>query len=164
MRWLSIAAIVVLGLPLAALLAGQAGLLAGHAPTDLGVRDGRLKPPSKTPNSVSSQADLWPGVVGRSKARIAPLALVGDGDGAATIARLRGIVLALPGATLVTDRPDYLYVQFRSRWLGFVDDTEFWYDPAAQQVQVRSASRIGRSDLGVNRKRIETIRAILIGS
>lgn len=159
MRWLSIGAIALVALPLAALLAGQAGLLAGSAPTDLGVRDGRLRPPSKTPNSVSSQADLWAGVVGRDGARIAPLALVGDGD--ATIARLRAIVQAMPGATLVTERPDYLYVQFRSRWLGFVDDTEFWVDPATQVVQVRSASRIGQSDLGVNRARIEAIRGRL---
>jgi uncharacterized protein (DUF1499 family) len=162
MRWVSVAAVVVMGLPLALLLAGQAGLLAGTAPTDLGVRDGRLKAPSRTPNSVSSQADLWAGLARREEARIAPLELLGDGP--ATIGRLRAIVLSMPGAALVTDHPDYLYVRFRSRWLGFIDDTEFWFDPATQKVQVRSASRVGRSDLGVNRKRIEMIRARLPGA
>ncbi len=161
MRWLSAATALALALPVATVLAGQVGLLAGSTPTDLGVRDGRLKAPSKTPNSVSSQADLWPGLARREEARIAPLALVGDG--AATLARVRAIVLEMPGATLVTEQPDYLYVQFRTRWLGFVDDAEFWHDPAAQVVQVRSASRIGLSDLGVNRQRIEFIRSRLTG-
>ena len=45
--------------------------------------------------------------------------------------------------------------------MKFVDDTEFWYDPAAQVVQVRSASRVGRRDFGVNRARVESIRAQL---
>jgi uncharacterized protein (DUF1499 family) len=62
----------------------------------------------------------------------------------------------MPGAHIVERRPDYLYATFRSRWLGFVDDVEFWSD--GTQVQVRSASRLGSGDLGVNRARIETIR------
>jgi uncharacterized protein (DUF1499 family) len=67
----------------------------------------------------------------------------------------------MPGATLVTDRPDYLYVQFETRWMKYVDDAEFWFDPQAQVVHVRSASRIGRKDFGANRDRIEGIRAAL---
>ncbi|HEY9596037.1 MAG TPA: DUF1499 domain-containing protein, partial [Cyanophyceae cyanobacterium] len=43
--------------------------------------------------------------------------------------------------------------------MGFVDDVEFFLDDNANVIQVRSASRLGESDLGVNRKRIETIRA-----
>jgi uncharacterized protein (DUF1499 family) len=52
-------------------------------------------------------------------------------------------------------------VQFESRVMRFVDDAEFWFDPVAGAIQVRSASRIGRKDLGVNRARIESIRAHL---
>jgi uncharacterized protein (DUF1499 family) len=159
MRWLSIGAVALLALPLVVVAVGQAGGLAGRVPTDLGVRDGRLKAPASTPNSVSSQADLWPGLAHREQARITPLAP--GGDGPATLARIRGIAVGMPGARLVVERPDYLYVQFRSRWLGFVDDAEFWFDPAAQVIQVRSASRLGESDMGVNRARIETIRARL---
>ena len=74
----------VLLLTLAALaallmLAGQLGAFAGRPPTDLGVRDGRLKAPSPTPNSVSSQAGLWPGHAQRETAQIAPLALLPAG-------------------------------------------------------------------------------------
>jgi uncharacterized protein (DUF1499 family) len=159
MRWPIIAALTVLALPLAALIGGQAGWFEGRAPTDLGVHDGRLKAPAPTPNSVSSQVDLWPGLAHREATRIAPLALAGDGP--ATIGRIRAIVTGMPGARLVSERPDYLYVQFRTRWLGFVDDAEFWSDPAAQVIQVRSASRLGERDLGVNRARIEAIRAQL---
>lgn len=159
MRWLSVAAMLVVGVPVLLVGAGQLGWLAGRMPPDLGVQDGRLKAPSKTDNSVSSQADLWAGLAHRDAARVAPLPLVGDGP--ATIARLRDIALAMPGASVLAERPDYLHVAFRSRWLGFVDDAEFWVDPSAGVVQVRSAARVGRRDFGVNRARVEAIRARL---
>jgi uncharacterized protein (DUF1499 family) len=160
MRWLNVGLATLVGLPLLLLAAGQAGLLAGQAPDDLGVRDGRLKAPARTPNSVSSQAALWPGLSMREAATVEPLPLLG-GDGPATLARLRSIAADWPGATLVTEQPDYLYVTFRTRWLGFVDDAEFWFDPAQNVVQVRSSSRIGRKDFGVNRARVERLRALL---
>ncbi len=142
------------------LLAGQAGWLSGRAPADLGVRDGRLKPPSRTPNSVSSQADLHAGSGANvDYARIAPLP--GGGDLTATMARLRLAIEAMPGARIVEARPDYLYVQFSTRWLKFVDDAEFWASPSEGVIHLRSASRVGRGDLGANRARIEHLRAAL---
>ncbi len=154
LKWFVIVlAVLVVG----AVLVGQLGLLQGKAPDDLGVRDGRLKPPSKTPNSVSSQAALYPGHPMLGYAQIAPLPLRGDGP--ATIARIKSIVEAMPGAKVVKSEPGYLYVQFTTRLMRYVDDAEFWFDPAAQVVQVRSASRLGGKDYGVNRGRIEAIRA-----
>lgn len=153
---------VVIGLVLLVVLvvaAGQAGLLKGKAPPDLGVRDGRLKGLSATENCVSSQAGLYPDAKQRSYAEIAPLALRGDGP--ATIARLKAIVEATPGAAVVRSAPDYLYAQYTTRWMKFVDDVEFWFDPAAQAVQVRSASRLGQRDFNANRQRIEAVRAAL---
>ena len=155
-KWLLIGLAVLAVLLLAA---GQAGLLAGQAPTDLGVREGRLKPPSRTPNSVSSQAGLYAQHPVQAAAAIAPLAW--RGDAAKAMPTLAGVVAGMPGAVVVQQRPDYLYVQFTSRWLGFVDDAEFWFDPAQKVVQVRSASRVGRKDFDVNRQRIEHIRAML---
>ena len=152
------AALVVVG-TLSVLLAAQLGAFSGTPPTDLGVHDGRLKPPSATPNSVHSQAAAWPDHPQRAAAQIDPLPL--RGDGAATMARLQAVVADMPGATIVSTRPDYLHATFRTRWMGFVDDAEFWFDPAANVVQVRSASRLGRRDFGVNRARIEAIRAAL---
>jgi uncharacterized protein (DUF1499 family) len=150
---------VVVALVVVALGAGQAGLLAGSPPADLGVTAGRLKAPSHTSNSVSSQAGLWAGHPMQQAAAIAPLPL--RGTPAEAITRLRAVVQAMPGAEVVTQRDDYLYVRFSTRLLGFVDDAEFWADPAHRAIQVRSASRLGASDLGVNRARIERIRTAL---
>lgn len=155
-KWL-VAGIVAL--VLLAVLAGRLGLLQGKAPANLGVRDGRLKPPAKTPNSVSSQALLYPEHPRRDFAQIDPLPL--GGDGPATLARLRRIVESMPDAQVIKSDPDYLYAQFTTPLMKFVDDVEFWFDPAAGVVQVRSASRIGHGDRGLNRARIEAIRARL---
>lgn len=151
--------IVVAALAVLVVLAGQLGWLQGTPPAELGVRDGRLQPPSVNENSVSSQAALYPDHPQRNHAAIAPLAL--RGDGSATLARIKSIVAGMAGATVVRSEAGYLYVQFTSSVLKFVDDTEFWFDPVNGVIQVRSASRVGRGDLGVNRKRIETIRNAL---
>jgi uncharacterized protein (DUF1499 family) len=158
LKWLLSALVLVAVL---VLVAGQFGLLRGRAPADLGVHEGRLKPPSRTPNSVSSQAALYPDNPRHADAQIAPLPFVGDAP--ATLARIEAIVAGMPGAQVVARQPGYLGVQFTTRWMKFVDDTEFWADPSAQAVQVRSASRLGSKDFGVNRARIEAIRARLGG-
>ena len=62
---------------------------------------------------------------------------------------------------LIKSEPGYLYAQFTTKLMKYVDDVEFWFDPAANAIQVRSASRVGRGDMGVNRKRIEAVRAVL---
>ncbi len=141
---------------IAGLLAGQLGLLKGTPPADLGVHDGKLKPPSKTPNSVSSQASLYPDHPQRDYADIAPFAVSGQLDVA--MDRIARIVEDMEGAKIVAREPGYLYVQFTTRLMKYVDDAEFWFDPVARVIHVRSASRLGSSDLGVNRKRIEFIR------
>jgi uncharacterized protein (DUF1499 family) len=143
----------------AVLLAARVGAFSGKPPANIGVRDGKLKPPAKTPNSVSSQADLWPEAPLKDEARIAPINL--QGDGKATIAKIAKVVEDLPGSHIVEQSDNYLYAQFTTPLLRFVDDTEFWFDPVAGVVQVRSASRVGRKDFGVNRARVENIRARL---
>ena len=137
------------------LLAGRLGWLAGQPPTGLGVQDGKLKRPSRTPNSVSSQADLWPGPMSES-ARIDPLTVKGSPQ--ASLQQIKALAAQMPGARVVDSRDDYLYLQFTTRVLGFVDDVEFWAAPDAKVIQVRSASRVGRKDFGVNRARIEALR------
>ncbi|MFN7571714.1 MAG: DUF1499 domain-containing protein [Betaproteobacteria bacterium] len=151
-----IALIVAVVVALLVLGAGQLGLFKGQMPDDLGVRDGRLKPPSRTENSVGSQAALYDGD-GARYAAIEPLRY--SGDGAAALTKIGRIAMAMPGARIMQSGPDYLYVQFHTRWLKFVDDAEFWVDPAGGVIHVRSASRLGRKDFGVNRARIEAIRA-----
>ena len=151
--------IVVVLLIVVAVAAGQLGFLQGTAPTDLGVRDGKLKPPSMTENSVTSQAALYPDHPQGKYADIAPLRLKGDGP--ATLAKIKAVVESMDGAKAVKSEPGYLYAQFTTKLMKYVDDVEFWFDPAANVIQVRSASRVGRGDLGVNRKRIEAVRSAL---
>lgn len=154
--------VVIFGalLALAALfVAARMGAFAGTAPADLGVRDGKLKAPSLTPNSVSSQAGLWPDHPQRAYADIAPLAL--QGDATTTLARLAQLIEATAGARIVERKPDYLSAQFTTPLMRFVDDAEFWFDPAANVIHVRSASRLGHGDLGANRQRIERLRAAM---
>src|SRR5947207_1173803 len=151
--------IVVVLLVVVAVAVGQLGFLQGTPPTDLGVRDGRLKPPSLTENSVTSQASLYPDHPQRKYADIAPLPVKGEGP--ATLAKIKAIVDGMEGAKVIKSEPGYLYAQFTTRLMKYVDDVEFWFDPAANVIQVRSASRVGRGDMGVNRKRIEAVRAAL---
>ena len=159
LKWLSI----LLVMPVAGVIgAGQAGFFRSSPPTNLGVHGGKLAPPSATDNSVSSQAALYIDHPQRQSAQITPLPLRGDGP--ATLARLKSVVEAMAGAEIVKRDSDYLYAQYTSSLMKFADDVEFWYDPDAQVIQVRSASRIGQSDMGVNRKRIEAVRAALAAS
>lgn len=154
--WL--AAVVAL-LAALVLAAGQLGLLAGSVPKRLGVSNGRLKPPSNTPNSVSSQAALYPDHRQLAYASMQPIAV--RGDGVATMQKLAAILRSTKGVALVTEQPDYLYASCTTPLLKFTDDLEFWLDKQAGVIHFRSSSRLGRKDFGVNRARIEAIRAQL---
>jgi uncharacterized protein (DUF1499 family) len=115
-------------------------------PGNLGVRDGRLAPCKRSPNCVCSQADP-----SDSEHYIAPIR--------GSMAAARDAVSAMPRTTLVEQRENYLYAEFRSRLLGYVDDVELFFD--GQALQVRSCSRLGRRDFGVNRKRVEALRSLI---
>jgi len=154
LAWIGLLLLVLAAL---VVMAGQLGFLAGNMPTDLGVHGGRLKPPSATPNSVSSQADLYPDHAQRGYASIAPLTFQGDTD--AAMQKLATVLHQFERTTLVEQRSDYLYAQCSTPLLKFTDDVEFWLDRKAGVIQVRSASRLGKGDLGANRARVEKIRA-----
>lgn len=120
------------------------------ANTATGVKEGKLAPCPDTPNCVSSQA---------TDAAHAIEPLVYDTTPAEAMRRLRQVIDALPRTHVVSATDDYLHVEFTSAILRFVDDVEFYVDAASRRIHVRSASRVGRSDFGVNRKRVEAIRA-----
>jgi len=115
-------------------------------PDNLGVTNGRLAPCRRTPNCVSSQADP-----ADAEHYIAPLK--------GSMEAVRRAVEAMPRTTVISATSNYLYAEFRSKLLGYVDDVEFFYDGAA--IQVRSASRLGRRDFHVNRNRVEQLRAMI---
>jgi len=120
-------------------------------PGNLGATDGRLAPCRRTPNCVSSQADPADAVH-----YIAPIPF--RGDAAAAIAAARKAVQEMQRATVIREAPGYLYAEFRSKLVGFVDDVEFAFDEKAGVLHVRSSSRVGRRDYGVNRARVESLR------
>lgn len=155
---LKVVLLTLIALPPLVLLAGQLGFFAGKTPDGLGVHEGKLKAPRGTPNSVSSQARLHPTHPRHVLAQIDPLSY--QGDGGAAMQRLAQLLGQLPGTRLITQRPDYLYFECASRWLKFTDDLEFLLDEGAKQIHVRSASRLGRKDFGVNRARVEAIRGL----
>jgi uncharacterized protein (DUF1499 family) len=121
-------------------------MLDWRRPDNLGVKNGRLAPPKRTPNCVSSQADP-----ADAEHYVAPIR--------GTIGAARAAVQSLPRARIIREDGDYLYAEFRSKLLGYVDDVELWFDGVL--LQVRSASRLGRRDFGVNRNRVERLREII---
>lgn len=125
-------------------------MFAGKRPNNLGVTNGKLAPCPDSPNCVNSQSD-------KSQAEIAPLPAV-------AIAQLKQVIESFERTKIVEATDDYLYAEFTSKLMGFVDDVEFYLDSTANVIHVRSASRLGKSDLGANRKRVEEIREKLQSS
>ena len=119
----------------------------GKRPSNLGVKEGNLSLCPGTPNCVNSQSS-------NPQSQVAPLPPV-------AISQLRQVIESMERANVVEATENYLYAEFRSKLMGFVDDVEFYLDSDANVLHVRSASRLGQSDLGVNRKRVEELRAKL---
>jgi uncharacterized protein (DUF1499 family) len=143
-----------LGLVLLVLLIGAVVTLAlfrlfASRPANLGARNGQLAPCPDTPNCVCTQAT-------DEGHRIEPLAY--DGTAEEAMARLKAALAALPRTRVVSETPDYLHAECTSLVFRFVDDVEFLIDRERKVIHFRSASRVGRSDLGVNRLRMEALR------
>ncbi len=152
MLYLIIAVLVVVALGLGVLIASNTSIFAGSRPDNLGIQAGRLASCPSSPNCVSSYSE-------DAEHGIAPLTY--DSSAEEAIANLKTIINSEDSAKVVEESENYLYAEFTSSLMGFVDDVEFYLDPEANVIQVRSASRLGQSDLGVNRERIETIRGKL---
>ena len=119
-------------------------------PGNLGVEEGRLAPCKRTPNCVSSQTDA-----ADREHYIAPLAFRGS------MQDLRKLVEGMERTTLISAERNYLYAECRTKLMRYVDDVELYYDEKQGVVHVRSASRLGRRDFGVNRARVEALRALI---
>ncbi len=116
---------------------------AGEPPENIGNLGGRLADCPDSPNCVCSFEE-------RESHYVEPLN--------ASLAEIQRMLMSLPRARIVASDGNYLYAEFTSRVMGFVDDVEFLYDADAGITHVRSASRVGYSDMGVNRERVESIR------
>lgn len=124
-------------------------IFAGDVPDNLGVKDGLLAPCPESPNCVvSQQVD--------EEHKIAPLTYQGELEQAKET--LLKVLSVVPNTEVVEQSEDYILARSTSRLMGFIDDVEFYFPNGIKEIEMRSASRLGESDLGVNRRRLEQIR------
>ena len=140
--------IVVGGLGLLVVIALALSSAQGRKAPSLGVTDARLSECPGTSNCVSSQAT-------NPMQHVESLKL----NGPRAMARLRAALEELPRTRVVEARDGYLRVECRTLVFRWTDDLELWQDHEAGVVHVRSASRVGSSDLGANRRRVELLRS-----
>jgi uncharacterized protein (DUF1499 family) len=110
-----------------------------------------LAPCPSSPNCVSSLAS-----VNDAEHAVAPLVLIVPAADAWPL--VRETAMAMPRTRLVSENEGYLHAEVTSRIFRFVDDLELVLNAAEGRVDVRSASRTGYGDMGVNRKRVEQLR------
>jgi len=90
------------------------------------------------------------------KKKMAPLSFSGTAEEAQ--ATMKKMIEGMKRTTLLAEREHYLHFQFKTFWGGFKDDVEFYFDEASKNIHFRSASRVGYSDLGANKRRMKTIK------
>ena len=125
----------------------------GTRPANLGIKDGRLADCPSSPNCVSSDT------ADSAHSILAFDLIVAPTDGWRA---LRALLKELPRVQIITADEDYIHAECSSAVFGFVDDLELHLRSAQNSIAVRSASRLGHSDFGVNRKRVENLRGLLI--
>ena len=132
------------------LVAGLAFLsLRATRPSNSGVRNGALAACPDSPNCVSSQAS-------DSTHAMPPITF--DGDSAAAMQTVLDVVSEMDGAQVVSSDDEYIHCEFTTSLFRFVDDVEFLLKPDESLIHFRSASRVGHSDFGLNRRRMDEIR------
>lgn len=143
---MSLVAVAVLSIAIFIAIPGEKTMFAGKRPANIGIVSGKLAACPSSPNCVSSFSQ-------DAEHKIEPLTYTSSQSEA--MAKLKGAIESLGKTKIITATDNYLYAEFTSALMGFVDDVEFLLDDEAKVIHVRSASRLGESDLGVNRKRIE---------
>ncbi|MEM8613940.1 MAG: DUF1499 domain-containing protein [Cyanobacteria bacterium P01_H01_bin.105] len=133
-------------------LPGLQGVFTGTPPADIGVHEAHLIDCPASPNCVSSSAS-------DDEHYIAPIEYTTESD--AVRDKLIAVLENQPRTEVTEQTDDYIRVTFTSRLMGFVDDAEFYFMPDGKTIAMRSAARLGESDLGVNRRRLEQFRLAL---
>ena len=114
----------------------------------IGIVNGKLHPCPKSPNCVSTQ-DI------DEKQKMEPINYSGSLEDAK--AKIIGIINSLKRSKIITNEENYIHIEFRTATFRFVDDVEFLFDDKEKIIHFRSRARMGYSDMGVNRKRMEEI-------
>jgi uncharacterized protein (DUF1499 family) len=124
-------------------------IFAATAFAAIGIENNHLAACPSSPNCVVSQD-------GDEEHSIEPIAYQSDRNTAKET--LLKVLSVVPRTEVIEDTGNYIHTESTSRIFKFVDDAEFYFPEGEKNIQVRSASRVGESDLGVNRRRIEQIR------
>ena len=114
-----------------------------------GLINGKFYPCPETPNCVSTQSI-------DEQHKIKPITY--DSSLEKAKEKIVKIINSIKRTEIITHTNDYIHSEFKSKLFKFVDDVEFYFDDNEKIIHFKSASRVGRSDLGVNRKRMENIR------
>lgn len=152
-------ALVIVGIVWSLLVVAFVGVLVyaritmpGDDEVVLGVSDGRLQPCPATPNCVSTYAE-------DDVHSVEPI--VTDLSHAEALAQAKAALTALSGTTIVNETDTYIRARSVSRLFGYVDDVEVYLPTGSGTIHFRSASRAGRGDMGVNRRRYQAFRSYL---
>jgi uncharacterized protein (DUF1499 family) len=121
----------------------------GTRPAALGITAGVLRPCTRVTNCVNSEAGT---------AEAARISSFPAPDGVASLTRLRAVLDSMPRTSIISGTDSYVHAECTSKVMRFVDDVELRYDSTTRVIHVRSASRLGRKDFGVNRERVEALR------
>ena len=119
----------------------------------IGIVDGKFHPCPDTPNCVSTQA-------ADNKHKIDPIQYSGSLSEAKE--KIVKIINSLKRSKIITNKENYIHAEFRTATFRFVDDVEFLFDDSEKIIHFRSRARVGYSDMGVNRKRMENIRNMYV--
>ena len=119
----------------------------------VGLVEDKLYPCPKSPNCVSTQS-------ADEKHKIKPIPYNSTIEEAKK--EVIKIIKSLKRTKVITETDNYIHIEFRTAIFKFVDDVEFYFDDSEKIIHFRSASRVGYSDMGVNRKRMENIRKLYL--
>ena len=142
---------VEIGLTLALALLIVGGC-SGKRPSEIGIDTSGLRGCPQSPNCVSSEAK-------DEQHAIESFRLKGDPN--ASWPLIQDEIVSMPRWVIVTATANYIYVECKSRIFRFIDDLELYFNASNGIVSIRSASRIGYSDFGANRRRLELLRSDL---
>ncbi len=157
MKWIIIGLVVIVILVVILIAMGRLNMLQGHLNSSvpegysLGVTEGKLAPCKNSNNCVSSQSNPQDRIHYIEPIKYSP-------NDQNPLAELAAVVSSMPGGVIKEQTETYIRAEFTTKLMRFIDDVEFVIDPEQHYIDVRSAARLGKEDMGVNRKRVENIR------
>ncbi|MBY8992445.1 MAG: DUF1499 domain-containing protein [Candidatus Lokiarchaeota archaeon] len=130
-------------------------MLITKKPKNIGITNGKFHPCPSSPNCVSTQSI-------DEKHKMDPINFEGSLEEARS--KIINIIKSLKRSKIIVETEKYLHIEFRTAVWRFVDDVEFYFDETEKEIHFRSAARLGYSDMGVNKKRMENITISFMNS